>query len=336
MHVSSFPQMALFRTDIVFPDDTQDQRGQIVVTYVPSTGDNNTAGIETLNVPLEPSVDGLRVFEVVMHKSPTEAYDMGKQYNSWFSSRFGFDVVLAYLGENRRPLLGNMSPTTAQHSTQSSWFSRVSQSVASLAGWAGGDATGAEGITFADVAPYLVVSETSLQNVSARLPETMDVTKFRPNIVVSGAPEEFEEDFWAELTVDGDITLTLTNNCARCVSINIDLDAGAPGTGEMGSVLKKLMKDRRVDKGTKYSPIFGRYGFLGNGCDGAPIRVGDETGQDLRIDISRSMFKDKTPDLASPFHYSIAPFAHTLLLLSKQPNNASISRTRSAVCELWS
>jgi hypothetical protein len=48
------------------------------------------------------------------------------------------------------------------------------------------------------------------------------------------------------------------------------------GTGESGSVLKKLMTDRRVDPGAKYSPVFGRYSFLGRESVGESIKVGDE------------------------------------------------------------
>ena len=46
-------------------------------------------------------------------------------------------------------------------------------------------------------------------------------------------------------------------------------------TGEAGTVLKKLMKDRRVDRGARFSPVFGRYSFLGRGFDDEEIRVGD-------------------------------------------------------------
>ncbi|KAI0598322.1 hypothetical protein F4775DRAFT_192913 [Biscogniauxia sp. FL1348] len=98
--------------------------------------------------------------------------------------------------------------------------------------------------------------------------------------------QAWEEDFWAELElrhhnkvnkVQGGkgtrkksrkrdrntrCRLALTANCARCISINIDYDTGRPATGEQGTVLKKLMRDRRVDSGNKWSPIFGRYAFL--------------------------------------------------------------------------
>lgn len=159
--------------------------------------------------------------------------------------------------------------------------------------WSQRSETGSEeGITFADMAPYLVVTEESLHDVSARLAEgvEMDVTKFRPNIVLSGSAEPWEEDFWGGLKIiakddhDGEfcndddggdndedeseqsndriIELALTSNCARCQSINVDYETGKYGTGETGSVLKQLMRDRRVEKGMKYSPVFGRYAFL--------------------------------------------------------------------------
>ena len=148
-----------------------------------------------------------------------------------------------------------------------------------------------EGLTFADCAAYLVVTEESLKNVSSRFGDgiQMDITKFRPNIVLSGSPAAFEEDFWAELAIkstaspcvdnkEHSIKFDLTKNCVRCRSINIDYATGKPASDELGTVLKKLMKDRRVDKGAKFSPVFGRYGFLGSATSGTAtqISLGDE------------------------------------------------------------
>lgn len=131
-------------------------------------------------------------------------------------------------------------------------------------------------LTFTDVAPFLVTTEASLRNVSARMSagHSVDMYRFRPNIVVDGEGE-WDEDFWAELLINGRDTLVLTGNCARCTSLNVDYVTGKPAAGELGDVLKKLMKDRRVDKGTKWSPVFGRYGFLA-GQEGFGVSVGDE------------------------------------------------------------
>lgn len=214
-------------------------------------------------------------------------------------------MILVYLGPHLRPVLGNVAPgsksvkrmdrsNNTKSNTWGSWVSMLTEVVTaplgSMSSQRSQTAGNEEGITFADMAPYLVVTEESLHDVSARLGEgvDMDVTKFRPNIVLSGSAEAWEEDFWGGLTiiakdVNGDVCegddddddknedvqrndrimeLVLTSNCARCQSINVDYETGKQGTGETGSVLKKLMRDRRVDKGMKYNPVFGRYAFL--------------------------------------------------------------------------
>lgn len=321
MHVPEFPEMSLFLTDIVFPTDGKNN-GQILVTYrPPGVDDNADPRVKNLAIPLQPGVRGLEELGVIMHGSPTKGYNMGSEYNDWFSECFGYRVVLAYLGPHWRPVLGSFAPAKSpiHRQRQPSMSSLVSKrSLAVLAtltlilnavgvpmvrekagqsllpgvvatavavllslavnyGWSVAMKK-EEKITFADSAPYLVVSETSVDDVSARLAgdEVMDVTKFRPNIVVAGAATAFEEDFWAELTVGERVRLLMTANCVRCQSLNVDYATGKMGTGESGSVLKKLMKDRRVDKGAKYSPVFGRYSFLAPESENVLIRVGDE------------------------------------------------------------
>ncbi|KAK2865276.1 hypothetical protein FQN49_003735 [Arthroderma sp. PD_2] len=274
MHIDKFQQMALFLTDIDFPSAQGESDGWITVTYKNAASHPDKGVGNQLRIPLQPDTSNLKKFEVMMHRSPTTAYDMGVEYNSWFSAWLGFRIVFAYIGENRRFPLGNM----ALGDTSAGWLSTITKNIPYADGLMGQD-NSSKVLTFADMAPYLIVSQTSVDEVSARLPagETMDVTKFRPNIVLSGASEAFVEDFWGELMIGERVTVQLRNNCVRCVSINVDFDTGAPHTGEAGAVLKKLMKDRRVDKGTKYSPVFGRYGFLHQekGDDDAVVRVGD-------------------------------------------------------------
>lgn len=180
--------------------------------------------------------------------------------------------MLVYLGPHLRSALGNLAPSATDKNTvaSNSWFPSISNAMPYLGLT---KSSNHEGITFADVAPYLIVTEESLHDVSSRLANGgMDITKFRPNIVVSGSPTAYDEDYWRGLTIatrmesgergGGKVEFTLTQNCGRCNSINIDYKTGKQGADEAGTILKKLMRDRRVDKGVKYSPIFGRYAFL--------------------------------------------------------------------------
>lgn len=72
---------------------------------------------------------------------------------------------------------------------------------------------------------------------------------------------------------------TAAHNCARCKSLNIDYETGQPGKGGEGRLLAVMQRDRRVDPGMKYSPVFGRYCFLTEeeiGEGERVVRVGDE------------------------------------------------------------
>ena len=272
MTITYYPELVLFLQGI-------NSNGTITVTYNPPDGRT-----KSLSIQLEPDVALLEEIDVRLHQSPAKAYKMPERINAWFSECLGYDVMLSYLGPHKRPVLGNLSPNAAQigGAASKSWLSTITASIPSLI--AGKDVE-KEGISFADVAAYLVVTEESLRDVDSRLQDStkMDVTKFRPNIVLSGAGEAYEEDYWGSIIInanktkeDNQITeIVLTQNCGRCVSINVDYSTGKPGTGE-ANVLKKLMRDRRVDKGNKYSPIFGRYGFLKGVAAGQVIAIGDE------------------------------------------------------------
>ena len=215
--------------------------------------------------------------------------------NAVFSECLGWKVVLVYLGPNRRKVLGNIAPgSTAAAAAaaarggagadggvpKESWLGSMTRGLPSLWGMGSRQGQDEEAITFADIAPYLVVTEESLRDVSERLPEgvEMDGPKFRPIIVLEGAEAAWKEDFWGGVAIRGsegsECEIVLTSNCARCVSVNVDYTTGQAAGGEEGRVLKKLMSDRRVDTGTKWSPVFGRYGFL-KGREQV-VSIGDE------------------------------------------------------------
>ena len=286
MHVSHYPEMCLFTT--AFDDESGGTPRKVVVAYGKDhvfDQPEKQVSEEKLEVDLDPETAELREVEITMHSSPCVGYDMGEKCDSWFSERIGYEVKLLYIGQNSRKVLGNMPPGAvgqAKSGSGSSWLGNITSTASSLLRTVtGADPEGVDqGISFADVAPYLVISTKSWENAQKRLPEgeEMDISKFRPNIVVEGAEEEYEEDYWAELEVGG-VKLILTQNCARCNSLNVDYKTGKVAVGESGKILKKLNSDRRVDQGSRWSPVFGRYGFLARVPEGkeAPVvTVGDE------------------------------------------------------------
>ena len=328
MTITYYNELSLFHQAI------DAERNILQVTYKPSTspsaseeeeGENEEVGTRCVEIALEPATDGLKTISVDMHGSPTQAYVMDEETNRFFSDCLGYEIILTCLGPHRRKVLGNIAPgNTTSTSTSTvdsdvstqSWLGSMVRGLPSLMGMAAAAAAAAakgdevdEGtITFADIAPYLVVTQESLDDVSRRLQDglEMDVTKFRPNIVVEGAEQAWDEDYWGGITITAagegggeQSELVLTSNCARCVSVNVDYSTGRPATGDEGSVLKKMMRDRRVDAGTKWSPIFGRYGFLKGGERG--VKIGDEVLVSKR-NSDRTVFRksDFTSQQAEP------------------------------------
>jgi uncharacterized protein YcbX len=271
MAVSHFPEMTQFLQEI---EGYNSPNGTIKVIF---RAFGNTQNERSINLPLVPKTEKLEPFEVVMHSSPTSAFEMPAKYSEWFSSCFSYEVVLVYLGDNSRCVMfENMQPMEPEPFTRF-----IRDKVPFARGYAdrlmGLRQQEQWRITFADCAPYLICSQTSLEEVSSRLPDglEMDITKFRPNIVVKGAFEPYQEDYWGKLTINNKTDVMIGHNCVRCTSINIDYETGKPGEGPPGEVLKRLQKDRRIDAGAKWSPVFGRYGFWDMQGKDEVVRVGD-------------------------------------------------------------
>jgi uncharacterized protein YcbX len=107
----------------------------------------------------------------------------------------------------------------------------------------GVDETG-EPVSFADGWPMLLANEASLDALNGWLPEEIPMTRFRPNLVVSGAAPWAEDDWSArsaELAI-GDVVLRAGPGCPRCLVTTIDQESGEKGK----EPLRTLGKFRRM------------------------------------------------------------------------------------------
>lgn len=103
-----------------------------------------------------------------------------------------------------------------------------------------------EQVGFADGFPLLLISEGSLALLNRKLPEAVEMRRFRPNLVVTGC-EPHAEDRWRRIRI-GDIELRVVKPCSRCPIPGID-----PETGERrGRVLETLMTYRRGEDNKIY------------------------------------------------------------------------------------
>ena len=118
-------------------------------------------------------------------------------------------------------------------------------------------------LAFGDAAALLVTNASSLDALNAALQAPVPMARFRPNIVLSGAPA-FAEDGWSRLRI-GDALLAPVHACGRCEVTTIDQELGAAVGDEPLRTLSRL----RMREG---EPVFGvRYSVQQPGR----VRVGD-------------------------------------------------------------
>jgi len=139
------------------------------------------------------------------------ADDCGPEPAAWLSSFLQTPVRLVRIGQHfRRPVLykSAFAPPSLPANTP-----RVENRL-----------VGDDLVTFADGYPFLVASESSLDQLNDRLisrgadPVPMD--RFRPNLVLSGC-EPFAEDTWPRLQI-GDIAFRAAGPCSRCAITTTD------------------------------------------------------------------------------------------------------------------
>ncbi len=123
-----------------------------------------------------------------------DALDLGDEAAAFFSAHVGFSVRLVFMAET------NLRQVDTRYAEQ-------------------GDRVG-----FADAFPYLLANEASLADLNARLSEPVPMNRFRPNLVLSGAPA-YAEDSWSTLRI-GEATFELRKPSSRCVTINTDQESG--------------------------------------------------------------------------------------------------------------
>jgi uncharacterized protein YcbX len=165
----------------------------------------------------------------------------GAEADAWFSKALGRSVRLVHLDDpTRRPT----SPAFGEPGDR---------------------------VSFADGYPLLVATVASLAALNDVIVERSEgahpplpMTRFRPNVVISGA-EAWAEDDWRRIRI-GDAVFRAVKGCARCVLTTIDPDTAARGKEPIAS----LARIRRWDGAT----WFGVNLVPDNA--GVTIRVGDE------------------------------------------------------------
>jgi hypothetical protein len=146
-------------------------------------------------IPFEPATDSF--VDVVIWDDVCAAQLVGEDADRWFSNILSFPCRLVYMPDR----------TERKIDTR----------------YAGNNETTA----FADAFPFLMIGQSSMDDLNARLSEKVAVNRFRPNIVFKGG-QPYEEDEMARFTVH-DIEFYGVKLCARCTIPAINQETAERG-----------------------------------------------------------------------------------------------------------
>lgn len=183
-----------------------------------------------LSIPFE-MANGPEV-EVSIWDDRVIAQVVNKEVGEWFSAFLGFSVELVVMPE----------------STHRKVDSRY--------------AVNAESVSFADGMPYLIIGQSSLEDLNSRLEVPVPMDRFRPNLVFSGGPA-FLEDELKKIRI-GSVEFQIVKPCARCVLTTVDQNTGVAGK----EPLKTLASYRNI----KNKVMFGQNVVA---LQSGIIRIGD-------------------------------------------------------------
>lgn len=151
---------------------------------------------EPLQISLNPNIYSKKVGVTVWDDAIEDALEVSAEANEWFSKALGMSVRLVYMPENSRREVDKKYAITGNEIT-----------------------------SFSDAYPFLVIGQSSLDDLNSRLKESVKMNRFRPNLVFKGG-KAYEEENWYEVQI-GKATFWGVKPCARCIMTTVD-----PASGE--------------------------------------------------------------------------------------------------------
>ncbi|MFM7853327.1 MAG: MOSC domain-containing protein, partial [Flammeovirgaceae bacterium] len=99
-------------------------------------------------------------------------------------------------------------------------------------------------VSLADGFPFLIIGQSSLNDLNQRLPQSLPMNRFRPNLVFAGG-NPYEEDGWRNFLI-GKNRFVGVKPCSRCVLTTIDQQTAAAGKEPLATLATYRKKDNKI------------------------------------------------------------------------------------------
>lgn len=152
--------------------------------------------LESIYLKLHPVFSsGNNKVKVTVWDDTIDAFEVSMEASDWFTKLLGFPARLVYMPEESKR---KIDPDYA--------------------------ISGQEITSFSDAYPFLIIGQSSLDDLNTRLPVKVSINRFRPNFVFANG-EAFEEDFWRDFRI-GNLSFVGVKPCDRCVMTTVDQEKG--------------------------------------------------------------------------------------------------------------
>jgi uncharacterized protein YcbX len=98
--------------------------------------------------------------------------------------------------------------------------------------------------SFADAYPFLLIGQTSLDDLNSRMAEPLPMNRFRPNIVFTGG-DAFAEDLMNHIQIAG-IDFYGAKLCARCVLTTIDQQTAVKAKEPLKTLARYRLMNNKI------------------------------------------------------------------------------------------
>jgi uncharacterized protein YcbX len=180
---------------------------------------NHSVKNESYTIPFEPAKNEFA--DVTIWDDTCTGQFVSDEADEWFSKMLGMQCRLVYMVDDSHRI------TDQRYTAEDSITS------------------------FSDAYPFLMIGQSSLDDLNSRLNESLPMNRFRPNIVFTGGGP-YEEDMMHTFTI-GNITFYGVKLCARCVMTTIDQENAIAGKEPLKTLARYRLKNKKIMFGQNLS-----------------------------------------------------------------------------------
>ncbi|MFD0999795.1 MOSC domain-containing protein [Ohtaekwangia kribbensis] len=168
---------------------------------------------DILTIPIIPPLNEPAV-SVQIWENIVQAHEVNTTYSAWFTERLDIQCKLVFFPEEYERPVDPAYKVNDEH------------------------------VSLADAYPFLIIGQSSLDDLNARLKEPVPMNRFRPNFVFTGG-EPFEEDHWRNFQI-GSNGFIAVKPCARCVLTTVNQDTAEKGAEPLKTLASYRTRNSKV------------------------------------------------------------------------------------------